>query len=119
MLSGHNQYAHLNLQLIVNGVWCIVAYLTVLLIWFDLVVISLDDITSSIVINWSIYNESLVRRGEIILGFDIIDNWNNELHRMNQGKEGALYRYPNSFIQLLGYLRIYFHLPYRQTEGVV
>jgi hypothetical protein len=38
---------------------------------------------------------------------------------MNQGKEGALYRYPNSFIQLLGYLRIYFHLSYRQTEGVV
>ncbi|MFL6380617.1 MAG: hypothetical protein ACJ71F_18670 [Nitrososphaeraceae archaeon] len=43
------------------------------MIWFDLVVFSLDDITSSIVINWRIYNESLVRRGEIILGFDIIE----------------------------------------------
>jgi hypothetical protein len=24
-----------------------------------------------------------------------------------------------SFVQLLGYMRLYFHLPYRQTEGVV
>ena len=60
-----------------------------------------------------------MRRGEIILGFDVIDNWNNELHRMNQGKEGALYRYPDTFVLLLGYMRIYFHLPFRQTKGVV
>ena len=26
---------------------------------------------------------------------------------------------PDSFVQLLGYMRAYFHLPYRQTEGVV
>ena len=70
-------------------------------------------------INWRINNESLVRRGEIILGFDIIDNWNNELHRMNLGKEGALYRYPDTFVLLLGYMRVYFHLPFRQTKGVV
>jgi Transposase DDE domain len=36
-----------------------------------------------------------------------------------KGKEGASYRYPDSFVQLLGYMRVYFHLPYRQTEGVV
>ena len=71
-------------------------------------------------INWRTYNESLVRRGEIVLGFDIIDNWNNELRKMNQCKEGASYRYPNSFVLLLGYMRAYFHLPFRQTEdGVV
>jgi hypothetical protein len=71
------------------------------------------------VINWGIYNESLVRRGEIVLDFDMIDKRNNELHKMNQGKEGASYRYPDSFVQLLGYMRVYFHLPFRQTEGVV
>ena len=26
---------------------------------------------------------------------------------------------PDSFVQLFGYMRAYFHLPYRQTEGVV
>ena len=70
-------------------------------------------------INWHVYNESLVRRGEIVLDFDVIDNWNNELKNMNEDKEGASYVYPNTFVQLLGYMRIYFHLPYRQTEGVV
>jgi hypothetical protein len=24
---------------------------------------------------WSTYNQSLVRRGEIRIGFDVIDNW--------------------------------------------
>ena len=38
---------------------------------------------------------------------------------MNDGKRGGQYHYPDSFIQLLGYMRVYFHLPYRQAEGVV
>ena len=59
--------------------------------------------------NWKKYNESLVRRGEILLDFDVIDNWPIELEKMNNGKEGRKFVYPDS----------YFHLPYRQTEGVV
>ena len=69
--------------------------------------------------NWKNYNESLVRRGEILLDFDVIDNWNTELIEMNKNKEGRKFVYPDSFIKLLGYMRAYFHLPYRQTEGVV
>jgi hypothetical protein len=38
---------------------------------------------------------------------------------MNEGKRGATYGYPDSFVQLLGYVKACFHLPYRQTEGVV
>ncbi len=70
-------------------------------------------------VNWPRYNKSMVRRGEVVLDFDVIKNWDNELDKINEGKEGASYRYPNSFVQLLGYMRAYFHLPYRQTEGVV
>jgi hypothetical protein len=69
--------------------------------------------------NWKNYNESLVKRGEILLDFDVIDNWNTELIEMNMNKEGRKFVYPDSFIKLLGYMRVYFHLPYRQTEGVV
>jgi Transposase DDE domain len=69
--------------------------------------------------NWKNYNESLVKRGEILLDFDVIDNWDNELEEMNKNKEGRKFVYPDSFIKLLGYMRAYFHLPYRQTEGVV
>ena len=69
--------------------------------------------------NWKNYNESLVKRGEVLLSFDVIDNWDTELEKMNKGKEGKKFVYPDSFIKLLGYMRAYFHLPYRQTEGVV
>jgi hypothetical protein len=34
---------------------------------------------------------------------------------MNEGKRGAIYGYPNPFVQLFGYVKAYFHLPYRQT----
>jgi len=38
---------------------------------------------------WSVYNQSLVRRGEILLGFDVIDNWwDTELKGMNKDKVG-------------------------------
>ena len=70
-------------------------------------------------VNWPSYNKSLVKRGEVILDFDVIDSWYSELDSMNNGKRGAQYHYPDSFIQLLGYMRVYFHLPYRQAEGVV
>ena len=69
--------------------------------------------------NWANYNESLVRRGEILLDFDVMDNWDSELVNMNKHKKGRKFVYPDSFMKLLGYMRAYFHLPYRQTEGVV
>jgi hypothetical protein len=37
---------------------------------------------------WSVYNQSLVRRGEILLGFDVIDNLDTELKDMNKDKVG-------------------------------
>ncbi len=37
---------------------------------------------------WSEYDESLVRRSEILLGFDVIDNLDKELKDMNKGKIG-------------------------------
>ena len=69
--------------------------------------------------NWKKYNESLVKRGEVLLDFDVSDKWDIELEEMNKDKKGRKFIYPESFIKLLGYMRAYFHLPYRQTEGVV
>jgi hypothetical protein len=62
----------------------------------------------------------LVKRSEIVLDFDVIDNWNDELNKMNDGNEDVSYRYryPDSFVQLLG-SRVYFNLTYRQSESVV
>jgi len=55
----------------------------------------------------------------VLLDFDVLDGWDHELSQMNECKVGEPYDYPDSFIQLLGYIRVYFHLPYRQTEGLV
>jgi hypothetical protein len=37
---------------------------------------------------------------------------------MNRNKIGESFHYPNTFLLLLGYAKVYFHLPYRQTEGI-
>ena len=69
---------------------------------------------------WPSYNRSLVRRGEILFAYDFLDIWDSELATMNENKEGKKkYRYPNSFILVIGYIRVYFHLPYGQTEGII
>jgi hypothetical protein len=69
-------------------------------------------------VKWSTCNQSLVRRGEILLGFDVIDNWDSESKEMNKDKVGEPFHYPNTLLLLLGYTKVYFHLPYRQTEGI-
>jgi len=70
-------------------------------------------------INWNQYNEKLVRRGEIIMSFDVIDNWHKELHVMNHNKKDRKFDYLDSFMKLLGYARVCFGLPFRQTEGMI
>jgi hypothetical protein len=52
-------------------------------------------------VKWSVYNQSLVRRGEILLGFDVISNWDTELKEMNKDKVGEPFNYPNTFLLLL------------------
>jgi IS5 family transposase len=58
-----------------------------------------------------------VRRGEILLDLRVLDRWNDELERMNAGKEDGRYGYLEVFVRLLGYVHLLFHLPCRQTEG--
>ena len=48
----------------------------------------------------------IVRRGQVLLDFDVLDGWDNELSQMNHGKVGEPYNCPDSFMQLLGYIVI-------------
>jgi hypothetical protein len=65
-------------------------------------------------VNCPVYNPSLVRRGEILLGFDVIGNWwDMELKEMDKDKVGEPFYYPDTFLLLLGYAKVYFHLHYR------
>jgi len=67
--------------------------------------------------NWDVYNDSLVRRGEILLDFSVLDGWNREVKLMSVGRRGRPFTYPDSLIGLLASIRLLFHLPYRQLEG--
>jgi len=71
------------------------------------------------VTDWPSYNRSLVRRGEILFSYGFLDEWDMVLAKMNENKKGRKFIYPESFILVIGYMRIYFHLPYRQTEGII
>ena len=66
--------------------------------------------------DWKGYNEALVKRGLILLDLDFIADWSRELKTMNERKEGARYRYPESLVKLLAIVHAYV-LPYRQLEG--
>ena len=61
-----------------------------------------------------------MRRGEILFAYDFLNLWwDIEIEDMNEKKEGRRYRYPDSLILVIGYIRVYLHLPYRQTEGII
>jgi hypothetical protein len=71
------------------------------------------------VTHWPSYNQSLVRRGEILFAYDFLDVWDEDLAKMNENKKGKKYQFPDSFIVSIGYIRLCFHLPYRQIEGII
>ena len=67
--------------------------------------------------NWSVTNEQLVKRGEYLLDLDFVTNWKEELSKLNFGKRGAPYVFPNSLIEL----QAVWHakkIPYRMIEGI-
>jgi hypothetical protein len=67
--------------------------------------------------DWEAVNGQLVRRGEVLLAFDFVKGWNKELEKMNTGKVGAPYIFPNSLIQLQALWHA-LQLPYRMIEGM-
>jgi hypothetical protein len=66
--------------------------------------------------NWPEYNEQLVVRGEFYLDFDFVDSWKKELEKMNEGKIGAPFLFPDSFMK---WQAIWHQLiDYRGLEGI-
>ena len=69
--------------------------------------------------NWKEYNEQLVRRGELYLSLDFLKSWAKDLKRMNSGKVGAPFEYPEVFMTFLGFIHIMLGIDYRGLEGFV
>lgn len=70
------------------------------------------------IINWKTYNEKLVKRGELLLDFNMFNNWDEELSLINEDKIGAPYKYPFSFIHFCGQIKSLFGIDYRSLEGI-
>jgi len=54
--------------------------------------------------DWKIVNETYVVRGEFLLDIDFVKSWDKEVEEMNQGKRGAPFQFPESFIEWLAVL---------------
>ncbi len=67
--------------------------------------------------DWHVYNEQLVRRGEILIDLDFVEEWDEELAEINEGKVGAPYHFPNSLIELQALWHAK-QLPVRMIEGI-
>jgi hypothetical protein len=60
--------------------------------------------------DWHSYNEALVRRGELELDSSVIEEWEMELAKANDGKNGEPYHYPESYIRFLAFVRLLFRM---------
>ncbi|MGC8663348.1 MAG: hypothetical protein ACP5TX_02960 [Thermoplasmata archaeon] len=49
----------------------------------------------------------MVVRGEIYFDFESMSRWEDELKQMNNGKVGALYKFPLSLIKVMAILHQY------------
>lgn len=68
--------------------------------------------------DWPGYNEHLVRRGEALLDLSVLEGWDEELERMNRGKRGRPFAFPERFFWLLSGLKAVFQAPFRCLEGM-
>ena len=63
--------------------------------------------------DWGEYDRRYIRRGEILFSLSFLDSWKEELERMNEGKRGRPYLYPESFIVFLKVLHDFVGFSYR------
>jgi len=67
--------------------------------------------------DWPVYNGQLVKRGEFLLDLDWVKDWDEELRRMNEGKVGHPYEFPDSLIRLQSVWHDK-NIPVRMIEGM-
>lgn len=68
--------------------------------------------------NWREYNQKLIKRGEYYINPRFLETWLDEIKKMNAGKVGNPYLYPNSLIEFLAILHSKGY-DYRSLEGIL
>src|SRR3989338_4693799 len=67
--------------------------------------------------DWKKVNNKYIQEGYLYLSFNFLDSWNQELRQLNNNKEGAKYKYPESLIRFCSVIKVCFHIGYRQQQG--
>jgi hypothetical protein len=67
--------------------------------------------------DWSAVDEGLIRRGELLLSLDFLDDYDYELSLLNDGKVGRPFKITYGYVVFLAVVRYLFSMPYRQIEG--
>jgi len=66
---------------------------------------------------WSVVDERLIRRGELLLGLDFLEGYDAELMGLNIGKVGRPFKITVRYVEFLMVVRYLFSMPYRQLKG--
>jgi len=66
--------------------------------------------------DWKKENEKYVAMGEFLFDLDFVKSWNKELDEMNEGKRGAPFQFPESFIEWLAVLSQW--ISNRELQGI-
>jgi len=69
--------------------------------------------------DWTLYNERLVSRGEVLLDLSWVGRWKGELERINRGKRGRPYVYPPSLVRMVEAVKAVLGAPLRMLEGIL
>ena len=68
--------------------------------------------------DWGAYERKLVMRGGILIPIDVAEEWRWQLDKMNVGKEGSAFLYPDAMIECLSMWKCLAKFPYRTVEGL-
>ena len=67
--------------------------------------------------DWSACNKKLVDRGAFFLDESILEKWKDGVDRLNRGKYGRQYEFPDELIYWAAMQHVVLGMPYRQIEG--
>jgi hypothetical protein len=67
--------------------------------------------------DWRRVDERLIKRGELLLSLDFLEDYDFELSLLNDGRVGRPFKITYGYVVFLAVVRHLFSMPYRQVEG--
>jgi hypothetical protein len=67
--------------------------------------------------DWRRVDEGLIKRGELLLSLDFLEDYDFELSLLNDGRVGRPFKVTYGYVVFLAVVRHLFSMPYRQVEG--